>query len=363
MNGGHTKRLDWSRLQLLTICFILSFLTLPLNAQNNKEVEKAMNKNKTLKQQIEALENDTTTLYNQIVENRRQLQQKKEKVKTLRAQNDAANHLSAEQITALQTAVDSLEKRNNILKTQYDSISKEKEKKYAELDGLNIKVSEMDMYSDIQLKQQYEQNQTLFSKRYSELDGKQVNNLAAHTADYKKMEGFAEYEKQVRFMQQNKTLYDECVSALNNKYDAVKVQQLRDQLEPLRVNKENKAQGFYKLNTAQFNEIDSIDIRLSRYKGGIRELQTIMKKVNNDPEIAKLRKEGKNRSECVKAIGKYVEKEATTRKKDWKNQSVVERYFNMVPYLDKAYKAYKHQLNANPFKTTDIEKEILSYEL
>ena len=362
MNGGNRIGLCWSRLRVMTLCFMLSMLAYPMYAQNSKEVEKAMKRNESLKQQIKTLSDDNTSLLNKLNENKKLLQQRKNRLQELKIQNERTN-ISPEQINEMQNKVDSLEKDNNTLKTQYDSLKKVMEKKAAELYGLNLQVSEMGVYSDIETKQQYEQNQALFSKRFSELDNQQVNNLVAHLADFQKMDGYAEFEKKVKFMQQNKKLYDECISALNNKYDAVKVQQLRDQLLPLRENKENKEKGFYKLNTAQFNEIDSTDIRLSRFKGGMGELQDIMKKVNNDPEINRLRTEGKNRNACVEAMMKFVGNEPTARKKEWKNQSVVERYFNMVPYLDKAYKTYKKELSDKPFQTTDIEKEILAFEL
>lgn len=362
MNGGNRIGLCWSRLRVMTLCFMLYMLAYPMYAQNSKEVEKAMKRNESLKQQIQTLSDDNTSLLNKLNENKKLLQQRKNRLQELKIQNERTN-ISPEQINEMQNKVDSLEKDNNTLKTQYDSLKKVMEKKAAELYGLNLQVSEMGVYSDIETKQQYEQNQALFSKRFSELDNQQVNNLVAHLADFQKMDGYAEFEKKVKFMQQNKKLYDECISALNNKYDAVKVQQLRDQLLPLRENKENKEKGFYKLNTAQFNEIDSTDIRLSRFKGGMGELQDIMKKVNNDPEINRLRTEGKNRNACVEAMMKFVGNEPTERKKEWKNQSVVERYFNMVPYLDKAYKTYKKELSDKPFQTTDIEKEILAFEL
>ena len=362
ISGGNKIWLCWSRLRVVTLLFMLSLLALPIYAQNNKEVEKAKNRNETLKQQIKALVDENTSLQNRIEENKKQLQQKQNYLQDLKAQNEATN-ISPEQINALQNKVDSLERDNNILKTQFDSLKKVKEKKADELYGLHLQVSEMGVYSDIETKQRYEQNQTLFSKRYSELNPLQVNNVVRSLEDFKNMVGYAEYKKKVKFMERNRNLYEECIGALNSKYNDITVQQLRDQLLPLRENKENKEQGIFKLNTEQFNEMDSLDIKLSRFKGGLRELQTIIEKVNKDPEIARLRSEGKNRQQCVEAMRKYLETEPAKPRKEWKNQNVVERYFNMVSYLSKAYQTYKRELSDNPFNTTNIEKEILSYNL
>ena len=355
ISGGNKIWLCWSRLRVVTLLFMLSLLALPIYAQNNKEVEKAKNRNETLKQQIKALVDENTSLQNRIEENKKQLQQKQNYLQDLKAQNEATN-ISPEQINALQNKVDSLERDNNSLK-------KVKVKKADELYGLHLQVSEMGVYSDIETKQRYEQNQTLFSKRYSELTPLQVNNVVRSLEDFKNMVGYAEYKKKVKFMERNRNLYEECIGALNSKYNDITVQQLRDQLLPLRENKENKEQGIFKLNTEQFNEMDSLDIKLSRFKGGLRELQTIIEKVNKDPEIAWLRSEGKNRQQCVEAMRKYLETEPAKPRKEWKNQNVVERYFNMVSYLSKAYQTYKRELSDNPFNTTNIEKEILSYNL
>ena len=198
ISGGNKIWLCWSRLRVVTLLFMLSLLALPIYAQNNKEVEKAKNRNETLKQQIKALVDENTSLQNRIEENKKQLQQKQNYLQDLKAQNEATN-ISPEQINALQNKVDSLERDNNILKTQFDSLKKVKEKKADELYGLHLQVSEMGVYSDIETKQRYEQNQTLFSKRYSELTPLQVNNVVRSLEDFKNMVGYAEYKKKVKY--------------------------------------------------------------------------------------------------------------------------------------------------------------------
>lgn len=357
MSVRNNIRTCWSRSwSVIVFCVTLFLFVLPMHAQD-KEAEDIKKKNETLKQQIKDLTEETTKLESLSAKNNKQMALMRDSLQTLKARNNA------QQIDVLQAQVDSLERDNKALKEQYEKLCKEEASKQKELSGLSVDIRGMDTYAKVERKQKYEQSQALFSQRYSDLDLKQVNDLVAHLTDYKDMDGYADYEKHVQFMQQNKTLYDECLTALSGKYDPVKVQELRDRLQPLRENKENKAKGIYKLTSAQFNELDSIDISLSRFQGGLNELQNLMKKVNDDAEISRLRKEGKDRTAIVAAIGKYVDKEATTKKKDWKNQSMVERYFNMVPYLDKAYKAYKSELSDKPFKTTKIEKEILAYEL
>ena len=352
--------MDLSRAWKVTACCIaLAMLVMPLHAQN-KEAENVKKKNEVLLKQIQAIAKDTTELKNRISENRKQLQQKQDTLQALRTRNEDLEN--ALQTDALQAKVDSLERNNNTLKERYETLCKEEKSKSEELDGLNIDVKEMNIYSDIERRQLFEQNQALFSRRYSELNRQQVDDLVKNLTDFKNMEGYADYEKKMKFMQQNKTLYDECMAALNNKFDADKVQELRDRMLPLRQNIENKANGIYKLSPAQFNELDSIDIRLSRFNGGLRELQAIINKVNNDADILRMRAERKDRTAIGAAIAKYVDKEVNTRKKDWKNQNLVERYFNMVPYLEKAFKAYKKELSDEPFNTTGIEKEILTNE-
>ena len=345
---------------MTAICLVLMVLALPTSAQTSKDVEKVAKKNEELRQKIKVLKDDTALLEQRITENKRRLQQRTDSLNSLKAQNET---YSEEQINALRQEVERLEAANTKLQAEHDGLSKVVKDKLSELEGLNIKMKDNRVYSDIQQKQQYDQNQILFSKRFSALGSEQVSDLVAHVADFQKMEGYAEYEKRVGWLKQTKDLYDECVEMLNSRYDGGRVQSLRDRLLPLRENKENKQKGIYKLNTEQYNEMDSLDIRLSRYAGGVRELQRAIESMWRDADVKRYMQEGKDRQALIKAMRKHLVDALEVRQKDWKNQSVKERYLNMLPYLNQLYKDYLHELNDNPFRTPNVEKEILSIQL
>ena len=91
-----------------------------------------MKRNETLKQQIKTLTDDNNSLQNRFNENKKRLQQRSRDLQNLKAQNQATN-FSPEQINALQNKVDSLERNNNILKTQLDSLTNVRDEKKKEL--------------------------------------------------------------------------------------------------------------------------------------------------------------------------------------------------------------------------------------
>lgn len=92
----------------------------------------------------------------------------------------------------------------------------------------------------------------------------------------------------------------------------------------------------------QFQEMDSMDIKLSRFFGGINKLKEIVKTVNGY----------RNQSDWDKAIDyrEKVEKSAECQ-----------RYFEVIPFLKKLLEKYWKELEEDPLKTrTKAEEKLVN---
>lgn len=149
-------------------------------------------------------------------------------------------------------------------------------------------------------------------------------------------------------------LYDEGVQALQNSYNPKKVESIRKRLKPLIADKNNTP-----LNVEQFAELDNLDICLSRFKNGVKELQKLMVSINDDATVKQLRQEANdaNRMVCIEAIRKYILPEAGSEV-----ERIHKRYFDHVPYLSNKLRDYWNELQADPYTVpTKTEKEIGKY--
>ena len=90
----------------------------------------------------------------------------------------------------------------------------------------------------------------------------------------------------------------------------------------------------------QFQEMDSMDIKLSRFFGGINKLKEIVKIVNGY----------RNQSDWDKAID---------YKNDVERSAEYQRYFEVIPFLKKLLKEYWEELKKNPLKTRTKAEEII----
>ena len=151
-------------------------------------------------------------------------------------------------------------------------------------------------------------------------------------------------------------LYNDGMQALSAPYSQQKVKDLRARLKPLISDKKKT-----KLNAAQFAKMDSLDICLSRFKGGVQRLQQLMDDINNDATVKQLRQEANdaNRETCLNAIRPYIFPEEGSER-----DNINKRYFINIPYLITKLRDYWNELQNNPFDVpTKTEKEIKGISL
>lgn len=200
-----------------------------------------------------------------------------------------------------------------------------------------------------ELLKRYEDNQEILAHKYSEIPSEKLDTLLATELEFKDMNNYGEYHKGLLAAD----LYGRCTKALNSPYNSGKIRGLRDELAPYL----KKGNTGYGLSNEQFVELDSLDIKLSRYMMGVSELQAIVDNVNNDGEVIKYRAEGR-KSESIDRISSIV------KPTDEYAISVYKRYFSVIPYLKKMLESYWQELQAKPFDTpTPSEKQIMQLEL
>lgn len=257
-----------------------------------------------------------------------------------------------------------LEAENSKLKDTNIQLNKkycENEKIYAELskklNDIKNKMGGMDTYQSIQNEINYKQNIQYLTQRYSLIDSKKLEELQNTLDNYKSFNGFEDYKKRVNAAVKNKEMYERGVNALNSEFNNTNIVNIRKKIIPLLdLKKDNIAQGVYRLSKAQFPEMDSLDIRLSRFADGLRELKSIIYKINHDKNIQadRSQKNTKNKKDCVDKIRHYI---ILGENKDL--ELVYSKYFNLIPFLDKLVRRYWKELKANPFEVPTQTEQLI----
>ena len=345
-----------------TYCVSLLVLlcTLALPARGQKNLDKTIQKIVSLEKDIESLRKDSSNIKNAIKE--RLLQIEKDSLT-----NDELNRnyesliilTSQDSLATLVQHVDSLEKLHLQLQESIVAIRNDISEKNNMLEKSNADIENMNVYSEIEKQQIYQSNQLYLEQRYSEMSLEKLDDISNSAGEFISFPNYADYQKRIARAIENKHLYDKAWKCICTGENYQNVVALRDELIPLLELKENNAdKGLFQLTKEQFNEMDSLDIRLSRYNNGIKELKKIVEEINKNKEIAQLRAEKKSGTEreCINMMKPYVIPE-----KGSEQEKIYLRYFITIPYLQKLLKDYWSELKKNPFDTpTESEKTITS---
>ncbi len=216
---------------------------------------------------------------------------------------------------------------------------------------LKKELSNLDVYSRIKMDGVYEKYRIVLSKRYSDITNLEINQISHSIDSFSYRPDFVEYKKRVNATVQNWSLYLASNNALNNTYNAEEIANLRSELSKvLLVENDNVTTGEFKLSEEQYSELDSLDIKLSRYRNGVNELKSIVAKVNNDEGITMHRISG-NKEACIAIMSSIV----LPNNEDTKR--IYERYFNLIPYLKQMIEEYWKELQGNPIDFPGITEQ------
>ncbi len=250
-----------------------------------------------------------------------------------------------------------LKKLNTFLEARSEELKLERQTKTIALEDLKKSMAQMEGL----IKRQYEENITTMTKRYSTINDATVSEIVATLNQYEKQEGFDDYKLRVANLEAKKQLYNRSIEALNSVFDADNIRDIRKELKVvLTARHDNPATGDFKLTEAQFSEVDSLDIRLSRYQVGLRRLKELVEKVNSDGDIKTYRN---NRKKNKTAETKNYENtlESILESNDAASIEVRKKYFEMVPFLGRLLGDYLQELKQSPYNVpTPTEERIIN---
>ena len=324
---------------IMLMCF---FLSLPSYAQKD-DWKELVRKNIELKDELAKAVSDTISL-SQMNNNFKNLMSgKDERIASINQQiEDIQTSIDPKNISAVTSHVDSLTKVKSRLDSTKRSLSSELAMLKKQLTELQRELSNMGVYNTVKNDRIFAENLLVLSKRYSEITDDELRDISESINLFAYRKDFNEYEGRVAAAIRNRSLYQKAQTALSTKYDAEVVDGLRGELyKLLTIDTDDVTTGRFKLTEEQFSQIDSLDIRLSRYKNGVRELQAVVLAINTNEDVNKYRSIG-DKEACVNAIAAIILPDNDNMKR------VYERYFDIIPFLKQMLDEYWSELQENP---------------
>lgn len=333
------------------LAIILCVVCIPVNAQK-EDYNEQCKINLKIEEKIKTLVGDTTALHQAIAKfDSEQM--------SLNAQIDSIailckklkGDIDDKAIANIQQKVDSLSgilKNLQERKNELVSVNRQKESALSEL---MRNISSMGAFSKIKYEQMYTQYQEILVCPYSVINIEKLHEIESNLKLFTEMPDFEEFNARLKSCKKNKELYEAAEALLNSKFDADIIEKTRDRLYELLSIKENDLnKGIIKLSETQYSEIDSLDIKLSRYGNGIAVLQEIVKTIND----SNLRDQYQgNKAACIDAMRSIVISKTTDEVE--KRQ----RYFDVIPSLKNLYCKYWEELQVNPFAYPTASETII----
>ena len=309
--------------------------------------------NVRLEREIKSLASDTLSLHDELQELMERAAKAEAEIKAVKQRvQDIKDDIRDESMDAMRREIDSLK----VVEEHLREVKAHKDTLYSQLNtdvtNLMMQTKKMSGYAQ----QSLEDNIAVLGRRLSNLTDGQLDEMEQTLDLYTAAPGFDEYKSRLADARGKFRLYEWAVSALNSPYDPTRVERLRDELIPvLGLSEDLPGEGKFALTDEQYGELDTLDIALSRYRGGVVALKELIAKVNSDDEVRRCR-DGHDKAGCIEAIGALVNArdEATTY--------VRERYFEMIPYLGKLLQDYWDAVQEDPLTTSRAEELINQLE-
>lgn len=339
---------------LLTLSLL--FIVLSSFGQN---YEKVLREQQGLKEQIVKQEKDSIDITNSLIAVKTAYDRLKADIEALRKEHGMLEcGLSEEVIAEKEKTVGDLRKEQEKLSETLETLKSKKLAKTKQIADLKKHASDLNVYKGDIAKLDYEKCKAMLTMSYSQLDVETLQGQIASSEQFKLMPDFEDYRQRLAFTLKNKSLYDLGRSLLTKKYNYETINDIAWKVRNLRTQKANAAKKMFALSDEQKTDLYDLDLRISRYTGGIKELQKIVININNDREVKHKRSEKTSDAAfaCKESMKKYLVPSKTN-----KLQYVIDRYFSMIPYLGELFAKYKSELSENPLVETKIEKEILNY--
>lgn len=326
----------------LLFLLLLSSFAIPAKGQESEKT------NQKLQTEIEALREDAASLQAQLIEWTTKVSASAKQLEVL------TRSVTMRDVRMLRETVDSLEQKHLSMEDSIQAFDAQIRKAKGNVQALEGKLEGMKVYSDRLNKEQKQrqmqellaQNNDYLNLRFSKMSMERLKAMKDSLHEFAGQKGFDPYKERLAFAINYKRARDKAWACVDRGEGLDSVARLRlDFFMPLRESVGLRA----KMTQEQFMEMDSLNVKLSRIAGGIRNLRDIVEITKG--KIAKLPESESKGKECLKVIRYYRDEVERSAK--------YQRYFEVIPFLRELLEEYWKELEEDPLKTqTKAEEKI-----
>lgn len=326
----------------LLFLLLLSSFAIPAKGQESEKT------NQKLQTEIEALRAYADSLQVQLMEWTTKVSASARQLEVLTRSVTMMN------VRMLRETVESLEQKHLSMEDSVQALDAQIRKAEGNVQALEGELEGMKVYSDTLNKEQKQrqmqellaQNNDYLNLQFSKMSMERLKAMKDSLHEFAGQKGFDPYKERLAFAINYKRARDKAWACVDCGEDLDSVGWLRlDYFMPLR--ESDILRG--KMTQEQFIEMDSLNIKLSRIAGGIRNLRDIVETTKG--KIANLPESKSKGKECLELISDYRDNVEGSAK--------YQRYFEVIPFLKKLLEEYWKELEEDPLKTlTDAEEKI-----
>ena len=343
------------RLHIAILCISFFLFALPTNAQTDAWMGIVKEKVE-LEKKIEKVVSDTLSLVGNIKEMQKvNFELKNEKSLIEGKIVSIRNYISRKRRDSIIHYNEHLRNELRKLKAEKYIIDSIADSKSNELIALKGDVKDLASYSIVKEEKDYEQMLSIVQRKYSLIKNEELNELYRLAKKYIRRDDYYENIARIETAKTNKELYEKAVKVLNSPYNVQVVDSVRDEIGVLlQIEKDDIRGKKFKLTKEQFGEIDTLDIKLSRYYYGTFELKDLVSKINNNEDVQKFRESG-DKEQCYKAM------QIILNPLDEESVEIHQKYLEFLPFLKMLLNNYSNELKENPLNhPTKTEIQIVN---
>lgn len=326
----------------LLFLLLLSSFAIPAKGQESEKT------NQKLQTKIEALGTYADSLQVQLMEWTTKVSASAKQLEVL------TRSVTMMDVGMLRKTVDSLEQKHLSMEDSIQAFDVQIRKAKDTIQALEGKLEGMKEYSNrLNKEQKQQQMQELLAQNndylnlpFSKMSMERLKAMKDSLHEFAGQKGFDPYKERLAFAINYKRARDKAWACVDRGEDLDSVGRLRlDYFMPLRESVGLRG----KMTQEQFIEMDSLNVKLSRIAGGIRNLRGIVETAKE--KIAKLPESESKGKECLEEISKYRNKV--------EESAEYQRYFEIIPFLKDLLEKYWKELEKDPLKTrTKAEEKI-----
>lgn len=326
----------------LLFLLLLSSFAIPARGQEPEKL------NQKLQTEIEALRAEADSLQVQLME-------WTTKVSASAKQREVLTRsVTMMAVGMLRKTVDSLEQKHLSMEDSIQAFDVQIRKDKDTIQALEGKLEGMKEYSarlnkeqkQRQMQELLAQNNDYLNLPFSKMSMERLKAMKDSLHEFAGQKGFDPYKERLAFAINYKRARDKAWACVDRGEDLDSVGWLRlHYFMPLRESVGLRG----KMTQEQFLEMDSLNIKLSRIAGGIRNLRDIV--ATAKVKIANHLESELKGKDCLEVISEY--------RKEVEESAKYQRYFEVIPFLKKLLEKYWKELEKDPLKTrTEAEEKI-----